>query len=336
MSQKTLHITNGDSTSNTMIEAGLSGTVIPWRDILHDGPVPAGLSLHALAKIRAEFLAQPGVASYTGVLERFRQRDRVLESFAQFQQVIIWLEHDLYDQLQLLQLLAWFADQDTQQIKIKLICIDDFPGIDPFYGLGQLDTQQILSLQGSEQPVTQQQLDLAKQGWLAFTSETPIALVDFLDEGLSVFPFLKAALFRHLEEYPDSQTGLSRHERQILEMVVSGIQKPEQLFVAHQKLEQAPYLGDWGYWSLIERLTNTKSALLKTETGNPFLRPPDIPAGEAFRSQILSLTDIGRKMLQGELDWMKINPSNRWMGGVHLNAEKTIWRWDANNQAISR
>jgi hypothetical protein len=87
---------------------------------------------------------------------------------------------------------------------------------------------------------------------------------------------------------------------------------------------------------LIERLTNTKSALLKTETGNPFLRPPDIPAGEAFRSQILSLTDIGRKMLQGELDWMKINPSNRWMGGVHLNAEKTIWRWDANNQAISR
>ena len=146
MSQKTLHITNGDSTSNTMIEAGLSGTVIPWRDILHDGPVPAGLSLHALAKIRAEFLAQPGVASYTGVLERFRQRDRVLESFAQFQQVIIWLEHDLYDQLQLLQLLAWFADQDIQQTEIKLICIDDFPGIDPFYGLGQLDTQQILSL----------------------------------------------------------------------------------------------------------------------------------------------------------------------------------------------
>lgn len=244
MNQQTLHITNGDSTSNTMIEAGLSGTIIPWRDILHDGPVPAGLSLQDLATVRAEFLTQSGVARYAEVLESFHQRDQVLESFSQFNQVIIWLEHYLYDQLQLLQLLAWFADQDTQQTDIKLICIDQFSGVNPFYGLGQLDTQQILSLLGSEQRVTHQQLELAKQGLVAFTAETPNVLVDFLDEDLSAFPFLKAALFRHLEEYPDSKTGLSRYERQILEMVASGIQKPVRLFIAHQKLERAPYLGD--------------------------------------------------------------------------------------------
>lgn len=87
---------------------------------------------------------------------------------------------------------------------------------------------------------------------------------------------------------------------------------------------------------MIERLANTEPALLETKTGKPFLCPPNISADEAFRSQLLSLTETGKKVLRGELDWMKLNPADRWMGGVHLTTEKTIWRWDAKNQAISR
>ena len=50
-----LHITNGESVS--ISQTGLPGSVIYWNDILHDGPVPAGLSLEELSRLREEFLA---------------------------------------------------------------------------------------------------------------------------------------------------------------------------------------------------------------------------------------------------------------------------------------
>ena len=37
--KSTLHITNGDCVADTLREA-IEGEVMPWRDVLHDGPVP--------------------------------------------------------------------------------------------------------------------------------------------------------------------------------------------------------------------------------------------------------------------------------------------------------
>jgi len=317
-----------------MIEAEIPGRVLPWRDILHDGPVPAGLGLEELAAVRARFLDQPGIASFEEILQGFHERDQTLMNFRQFDNVTLWLEHDLYDQLQLLQLLHWFSSVETGQNTLRLICIDRFPGVTPFYGLGQLNTQQMASLLGTEKEITPRQLELGQRGWLAFTADTPIPLTELIEEDLSALPFLKAALKRHLEEFPDSRTGLSRHERQILEMVEAGIRHPARLFAEHQTREQAPYIGDWGYWGLIEQLTNSPNALLKTKSSRNFVHPPEVAPDDAFRSQQLSLTQLGRAVLQGDADWVALNPPDRWKGGVHLHTGKSIWRWDTSHQTI--
>jgi hypothetical protein len=47
MSVNTLHVTNGDSVLHLWKKAGLLGTHMAWRDVLHEGPVPAGLDLYA-------------------------------------------------------------------------------------------------------------------------------------------------------------------------------------------------------------------------------------------------------------------------------------------------
>jgi hypothetical protein len=52
-----LHITNGDNTVALMREVGLRGVYLPWRDLLHEGPVPADLDLPELSKLRARFIA---------------------------------------------------------------------------------------------------------------------------------------------------------------------------------------------------------------------------------------------------------------------------------------
>jgi hypothetical protein len=37
-----LHVTNGDSAGNTLRQTALGGAMLPWQDVLHEGPVPAG------------------------------------------------------------------------------------------------------------------------------------------------------------------------------------------------------------------------------------------------------------------------------------------------------
>ena len=105
-----LHITNGDSArgDDRALRGSCTGPAV-GRDILHDGPVPAGLSLDALSAVRARFLASSfGLAG--DILAQFRARDAQLRATLQSGAAcVLWFEHDLYDQLQLVQVLAWLA-----------------------------------------------------------------------------------------------------------------------------------------------------------------------------------------------------------------------------------
>lgn len=50
-----------------MQQAGIAGEFLPWRDVLHEGPVPETPSLEALSKIRAGFIAEKGWGATDGV-----------------------------------------------------------------------------------------------------------------------------------------------------------------------------------------------------------------------------------------------------------------------------
>ena len=138
MTKHWLHITNGDSASNTIEKCGVQGQVLPWRDVLHDGPVPGHVSRERLSDERARFLADPLFGGYQRVRADFAERDELLNRAGEFDEVVLWFEHDLYDQLQILQILDWLADLDLGSTRLSMICIDAFPGIEPFYGIGQL------------------------------------------------------------------------------------------------------------------------------------------------------------------------------------------------------
>jgi hypothetical protein len=59
-----------------------------------------------------------------------------------------------------------------------------------------------------------------------------------------------------------------------------------------------------------------------------FAQPED-PDMEAFHAQRLELTDEGRQVLAGTLDWTVLRPIDRWIGGVHLVAGAPRWRRDS-------
>ena len=128
-----LHIANGESAGNTLRQTALGGAVLPWQDALHAGPVPA-LARQELLRTRARFLADCGWGRRQALLSSFERRDRqLLEALRDGLKVVLWFEHDLYDQLQLLEVLAL---ADTEETAPELIVVGSFPGKPSFAGLG--------------------------------------------------------------------------------------------------------------------------------------------------------------------------------------------------------
>ena len=188
-----LHITNGDGAAGVMRQAEFDGDILPWRDVLHEGPVQAHLPLAELSHIRARFIADKGWGTFEEVAAAFAARDHLLQASADSDRVVLWFEHDLFDQLQLLQLLAWCAAHDRGKARLDLLCIGDFPGVADFGGLGELTPAQMASLRGRERPVTEAQLELGRIGFQAFGADDPERLAAFLRRDLSSLPFLRGA-----------------------------------------------------------------------------------------------------------------------------------------------
>ncbi len=69
-----LHITNGNSADGNIRESGIGGDVLPWRDVLHEGPVPTGVSLDELSRLRANYLADAGAGEQAEVTQDFVDR----------------------------------------------------------------------------------------------------------------------------------------------------------------------------------------------------------------------------------------------------------------------
>jgi Domain of unknown function (DUF1835) len=334
-----LHITNGDSVGETLRQTGLPGDILAWRDVLHEGPTPAGLSLEQMSTIRAQFLADSAMGPYGDVLAEFIQRDTMLAQCAAHKEVILWFEHDLYDQLQLIQILDWFSHHDRGKTALSLICIHTFPGIANFVGLGQLNAGQLGSLFETRRPLTQVELTLGSEAWNAYCSPDPEALEAFLRKDTSALPFLKAALLRHLEQFPALQGGLSRTEREILEVVASGVHKPLAIFRATQEKEESPFMGDSALWLYLSTLSTGQKPFLRRTDGGAFAFPTIDPAtghyDMAFLEHELVLTDEGRKALAGQADWIRSNKGiDRWLGGVHLQGRDAAWRWDTQRETL--
>lgn len=310
-----LHVTNGDSAAERIRAAGVQGPILPWRDVLHDGPVPAGLPLERLSAVRADFLASRGAGAADEVRRAFAERDRTLAASVHEDEVVLWFEHDLYDQLQLIQLLDWFADHPHPRLTL----------INPPEYLGGIDVEHARELFDARRPVTPGQLALGRWAWEAFRGTDPrhVETVLYADDAGDL-PHLPAALFRLLEEYPAVGTGLSRCEEQIL---IAFSAEPRTLASAypasHHEVEDAVWMGDATWVSYVDRLAGGKEPLLAYDG--------DGAVGMLRRARI---TDAGREVLWGRADALWINGIDRWIGGVHLSGRDVRWRWDPDEERI--
>jgi hypothetical protein len=305
-----LHVTNGDSVTATMERAGISGDLLSWRDVLHEGPVP-DLPPAELRAVRAEYLATLGPADAATVEAELLARDeRLAAALAEGEPVLLWFEHDLYDQLQLIQILAGLPDRPRH---VELICIGSFPGRPRFAGLGELQPDELASLWPVRTEVTPEHVRLARAAWDVVRGGDPVELARAAATPDERLPYLAPALRRLLEELPGTRDGLGRTERQLLAAVAEGARTREQAFLASMAAEEAPFMGDTIAFERLDGLGGLVAA-----------------NGE------LRLTDDGRAVLAGDADRVELIGFDRWLGGLHVSAAGELWRWDPERGAPTR
>jgi hypothetical protein len=325
-----LHVTNGESAGNTLRQTALGGAVLPWQDALHAGPVPA-LPRKELLRTRARFLADCGWGSTQALLSSLERRDQqLIDAFHDEAHVVLWFEHDLYDQLQLLNVLTL---AHTEGAAPELIVIGSFPGKRSFAGLGELSASELETLWPSRRRAEAAALETATGAWAALQAPEPTSLAEWATQEITQLPFLAPALRRLLEELPAPTNGLSRTERHTLEAIEAGARTPPAAFVAAQRLEDAPFLGDTWFYRSLSALGQGMNRLLETGDGTPLPPPPLLSDNQLFARLQLRLTPTGERTLRGKADRVELLGIDRWIGGTQLTPENT-WRWHPSRRKL--
>lgn len=258
-----LHITSGDIAGEVIRNSSVPGEVLVWHDILYDGIRSGGWPEESDLTKRALFLE-----TYTdGGLHRdlvkttlINQYSR-LEDIEETEKVLLWFDACLFDQSMLAHVLTCLSSLEVEDV--ELICIDHFPGISPFNGLGQLNPEQISTLLPQKSKVSEKQFAFAKTVDEAFAAQSVEELEQLSQMEEAPLQWVPPAASRWLQEIPDANTGQGLLETLILEALEYDRLSPPEIYEYVSAKDKPPqYWGDITLWAKINGLATRVPALL--------------------------------------------------------------------------
>jgi hypothetical protein len=311
MSERIVHLCSSDATADALSLAELPGDLRVWADALDQGPL-LPVDDAAFRDARAGFWAERGHGDVAAARARLDGYDRAADELAGCDELILWFEPDLVSQLALIRILSRLARRGLPPT-LTMVSIDRHPEVPDFAGLAHLAPAQLAALWPARTPLSRDAVDEAITAWIAITAADPRAL-PFLTRRVKALPFLAGALERHLEDYPDPTSGLSRTERQVLAAIARGEASAAAIAAAIRP-------GDPRYPVTADGLGATLAALATAGlvTG---------PAGA------YEITDTGRAALAGAHDRVHEAGIETWRGGVHLTGRGPAWRWDSRERRL--
>ena len=332
---RTLHVRCGSDIQATLLAAGFRGQFLEHSYPYCYGPVSEGQgSFEQRARhLINTYFDDKTDASYERVLAREYTAERRLEQSVQYERIVIWSEYDPWDQFMLLRFLAHYASVPALP-RLELINVDRFPGGLRFLGLGQLPAEALRLLWKTRRPATAPQLALGLAAWRALASADPRALAALMRRGTPDLPILGPALHRHLQQLPSLRNGLSLTEQLLLQRLSEGPREVVKLLGWLTFFgDPLPSTTDLQGLSTVENMLHPDRRLLSiTAQGEG---PGKGPGLHAIWRDTLELTELGRAVLRGDVDWMSLQPAARWVGGVHVGVRTPDLRWDeATREAV--
>lgn len=317
----TLHIRCGSDIAPSLRQAGFAGDFLEYSDPLCQGPV---LDAPDWLERRADFLA----ASYGEGVGRDRVRiaadlaaaeEGLRSAASRYERVVLWFEHDSYDQLILARCLAAFAV--APPARLELVAAAGFPGAMRFIGLGQLPPEALRLLWDARAPVSDDALRAGSAVWAALRAPDPRPLAATAAVGVPALPQLAPALLRHCQELPWTRDGLSLTERLLLELLAERSRTVGEAYAAlMMEREPLPWMTDLMIHDLVDGMKAVRE---------PVFTGAFEDEDRHWPRERLTITPLGRAVLAGEIDWLTLAPPERWLGGVRIAGGALCWCWDA-------
>lgn len=317
----TLHIRCGNDIEAALDRAGFCGDFLKYADPICQGPVGSGENNFEL---RANFIATeyPG-EDFDDTLSVLEEAEKGLSSAGSYARIVLWFEHDPYDQLLLAKILSVLAKTGANERKVELVSFDRFPGIRKFIGIGQLSPAALRHMYGARRPMDSSVFAVANDVVNAQSNPSPLPLFE-LAKSTEALPYLRGSILRYLAELPSTKNGLSFTEQSILEVVRNGPLSWGEIFRQFMtEIDPLPFHGDLMFLGNILRLH---------KAGVPALACDDLSLDRAqWGKSKFEITETGLALLDGTRDWKNCRPQERWNGGVRC-FDQPDWRWNPMRQ----
>ena len=261
MANKTLHITNGSSLTSYLNDLNIPGDFFTWHEMLCEGPTSVQIDTHEFVEVRRTFLNKYydiDIDEYA-----FHKELEILDNTETYSEIILWFEYDLFCHINLIAVIS-LLQQKKVTLPLFLVCSGRIHGKSDFKGLSELNENQLLSHYKNKVKLTDDDIDIACSLWKIYCCENHNLFKPFITQKTS-FKYMGSCLKAHLKRFPDSQNGLCRLEKHILEIVKNNYIKSKHHLLGYI----LNYQGYYGYGDIqIKRMiSNLDMFLVEGDNG---------------------------------------------------------------------
>ncbi|MCG8613436.1 MAG: DUF1835 domain-containing protein, partial [Pseudomonadales bacterium] len=252
-----LHIRCGSDIEQSIIAAGFKGAFLEFSDPMCVGPVDYEYDCERRARFLAESFGGKLNRGFSEILTGLTKAYTALrESAAKFDNIVLWFEHDTYDQFILIFLLSQYHRYGSPK-HLWLVTTNTFPGSVRFQGLGQLPPEGLRVLWQGRQLITAHHCQEADQHWQAFANPNREVFHQYVHTlSTCLLPYFKTAALRQTQEQPIQPNELPLTQQITIDLLSTTTpQRAGWLFrtLTEQK-EPLPFLGDLMYWHILQQM----------------------------------------------------------------------------------
>jgi hypothetical protein len=264
---------------------------------------------------RAAYLQQQYGIDSEAYLRDMRETLHRLDEAAQYDEIVLWFEFDLFCQVNLLFVLFYLRQLPVTLPPVSIVQLDHHPEVPDFRGMGMLQPRHLPPLFDKRAPLQEEDWQLALQAWEAYSHDNPLALEALSQRSSRTLAYLGKALEAHLQRLPGAVNGLNAVEHFFLDRLTLGKLREQALYYQFWNELKIYGFGDFQLDTYIQRLQ--RAGVLQREDA------------------MLSITGLGREIINNEENYLSFDPQeNRWLGGIPL--AHTPWRWDGDEGRVSR
>ncbi len=215
MSLPILHITNGHQLTSYLKELDVKGDFLIWQEMLCEGPASEQIDSDEFFSVRKKFLHDYYDIEINE--DEFRSEISILNHPENFSEIVLWFEFDLFCHINLMAVIS-LIKQKRIKLPLYLVCSGRVDGEKELKGLAELNSRQLQDHYQNKMKLSTTDIDLIASLWKTYCGTDHNLFKPMIVQKTS-FPYLSNCLKAHLQRFPDSKTGLSILEMNILELV---------------------------------------------------------------------------------------------------------------------